>query len=1011
MTQNDSQGHELVSMSNLRECLRSAADVASSASSTLTVEMSDNLSLKHGSDFGDVFTKDSNETMQRWMSSHTVYEYDEINPLPDPSEASTGDVPTEYQSDSDSDIENEMIRALFTNAKKLKADGDLAGAERKFRNCLSRFSSSSSSMSLASLKSISASGVSKAELLELLTDTYCLLGSWSQAKATMVEKLSFTERQVGKKDELYLWDTMKLSELMMKNKEYVEAHLQGRRCLRGFKKLGESGQEGYEKCLVLLVSLCSEEGKIDEEEAYAALLGSHQAKLKRTSVSQPRTDLLPAPTVQVFADSYLNSSQITLPESPVTQTLSDTVKVKGKTYGQPRSQQGEHSGNKEYVDVKPWMHDKHFRGSDDWKLAKSSSAPHRGEIRSNEDYSRLMLVENISAPIELPASEAPVPIKSSIMGIAKSGKHPQLTTKKPVQSAGTVSIISPTTPLMSTPQVHEPVLQFDAHHSAPQLFWEKPNYSACPVDNFKSQLFRSGFVDMAMKGGKPHTALELIIAYCKQFHGHLPYISTEYLSTGWRCIVKINDTHGCEALRHQTEELSVQAAVTKTCEVFIPSSVLEALTSADPYSDKEVVPLVDKSQWKEVASSSVPNGVSTRVPYITVSSENHISNRIELPTRSASDSMYSRNDALGVITSGEMTTHRESGPLEDLKKHRRANTITSEQLFPPSQGTEWTRGDDQHFAQPLAHHNNASLLDNTSLVQYTGGRDLTASQMNEQAAITLEDVERISDALGSAEGAAVLVDMIKGSTHKLCPICKTKPWNVPDDRLLLNHADRCLQVHLLTGRNKPKLQQHRSEEENSTVVRPTRTINLPSEDGNPESTKGTWACSRCKSTKLQFLTHLTCISCGRLRNLQCPSSTNNFTRQPFDQYRTILTSLDLQALITNDGSVSRRKILLLGDGRCGKTRLTYTDERYRVPISDFPVNIFAKRVDVEGRQLDLEICDPKGGYERPDRSIYNDVHVVLLCFDICRPSSWENIQIRVSKSYQREIIQGQGHTG
>jgi hypothetical protein len=317
-TENEQNEHELRSMSNLRECVKSAATVVSSASSTLTVETSDKTSVKHGSEFGDVFFKDENEPMLRWMSSNTVYEFDEM----DPSEASTGDVPTEYQSDSDSDIENEMIRALFNNAKKLKNAGDLVGAERKFRNCLTRVSTHTSSVSLASLRSASTSGVSKAELLELLTDTYCLLESWGKAKATMVEKLSVTERQVGKKDELYLWDTMKLAEVMMNNEEYVEAHLHGRRSLRGFKRLGELGYEGYENCLTLLVLLCNKEGKIDEEEAYADLLGSHQAKTERRETMSLPT----APEPPSTAGLQRESSPVESPSVPNPYTVNNYLK-------------------------------------------------------------------------------------------------------------------------------------------------------------------------------------------------------------------------------------------------------------------------------------------------------------------------------------------------------------------------------------------------------------------------------------------------------------------------------------------------------------------------------------------------------------------------------------------------------------------------------------------------------------------------------------------------------------
>lgn len=55
---------ELISMSNLKECVESAADVVSTASTTLGPEGTERASVRYGSDFGDVFRKDANEPMQ-----------------------------------------------------------------------------------------------------------------------------------------------------------------------------------------------------------------------------------------------------------------------------------------------------------------------------------------------------------------------------------------------------------------------------------------------------------------------------------------------------------------------------------------------------------------------------------------------------------------------------------------------------------------------------------------------------------------------------------------------------------------------------------------------------------------------------------------------------------------------------------------------------------------------------------------------------------------------------------
>jgi hypothetical protein len=272
---------ELMSMTNLKECVQSAADVVSTASTTLAPEASEKASVKYGSDFGDVFRKESNEPMQRWISSNTVYEYEDAEaPALDPSETSTVEAITEYQSDSDSDIENELVRALFRNGKKRKKAGDLQGAARTLKNCLSRLPTASTYSSMTSSQATSITGVSKVELLEMLTETYCEQGAWAEAKSTMTEMLAITEHQTGRKSERYLWDTYKLSEVMVKTKDFAEAHLHGRQSLRGFRKLREQGFDGYEKSLTLLIFICSEQGNAEEEKAYTALLESHQSNME-----------------------------------------------------------------------------------------------------------------------------------------------------------------------------------------------------------------------------------------------------------------------------------------------------------------------------------------------------------------------------------------------------------------------------------------------------------------------------------------------------------------------------------------------------------------------------------------------------------------------------------------------------------------------------------------------------------------------------------------------------------
>ncbi|KAF1847386.1 P-loop containing nucleoside triphosphate hydrolase protein [Cucurbitaria berberidis CBS 394.84] len=164
---------------------------------------------------------------------------------------------------------------------------------------------------------------------------------------------------------------------------------------------------------------------------------------------------------------------------------------------------------------------------------------------------------------------------------------------------------------------------------------------------------------------------------------------------------------------------------------------------------------------------------------------------------------------------------------------------------------------------------------------------------------------------------------------------------------------------------------------------------------NIESFKGIWACNACKSDTLQPISDKTCNSCGLERDYRCPSSKNDFQRQPFDRYWTLLTSLNLSILDIPDGSVVRRKILLLGDTLCGKTFLASAWSQDKTPVGDTPlVNNFVKKMTNQGRQVELAIWDNTGmdGYERLRRLSYEDVHVVLICFDIAEPDSLENIE-------------------
>jgi hypothetical protein len=111
-----------------------------------------------------------------------------------------------------------------------------------------------------------------------------------------------------------------------------------------------------------------------------------------------------------------------------------------------------------------------------------------------------------------------------------------------------------------------------------------------------------------------------------------------------------------------------------------------------------------------------------------------------------------------------------------------------------------------------------------------------------------------------------------------------------------------------------------AEPDPPTSITPTTSTTTTSSQPLTAS-QDIWACSGCKSKSLQFFDDDKCNSCGTKRGFYSLGSWNNFERKPFDQYRTLLTSLDVGAQNSAHGSSLRRKILLLGDTLCGKTWL------------------------------------------------------------------------------------------
>ncbi|XP_059565922.1 rho-related GTP-binding protein RhoD [Myotis daubentonii] len=89
------------------------------------------------------------------------------------------------------------------------------------------------------------------------------------------------------------------------------------------------------------------------------------------------------------------------------------------------------------------------------------------------------------------------------------------------------------------------------------------------------------------------------------------------------------------------------------------------------------------------------------------------------------------------------------------------------------------------------------------------------------------------------------------------------------------------------------------------------------------------------------------------------------------------------------------KVVLVGDGGCGKTSLLMVFAEGDFPESYTPT-VFERltvNLQMKGNPVELQIWDTAGqvDYDRLRPLFYPDASVLLLCFDVTNPHSFENI--------------------
>jgi len=91
----------------------------------------------------------------------------------------------------------------------------------------------------------------------------------------------------------------------------------------------------------------------------------------------------------------------------------------------------------------------------------------------------------------------------------------------------------------------------------------------------------------------------------------------------------------------------------------------------------------------------------------------------------------------------------------------------------------------------------------------------------------------------------------------------------------------------------------------------------------------------------------------------------------------------------------RRKLVIVGDGACGKTCLLIVFAKKSFPEVYVPTVFenYVADIDVDGKRVELALWDTAGqeDYDRLRPLSYPDTHVILMCFSVDRPDSLDNI--------------------
>lgn len=243
---------EMATLKNMKNCVRSSAKIASSASSwSLSTDAAESVAA---SDLHDIWPLDLNPNTLAWVASTSNID---LTRAPSLHSIPIMPLPTADQSDSDDEMEAEIVHLHLEQGHEELLLGNFATAERLLQKGVRRLKSSRSQRQNLSMH---------ADGLENLVTLYREQERWEDTKDTIIERLALLSRTATADSTEVLKERLFLADVLIKLHDPVQARLHARACVKAYRKLGPPGYEGLKSSLSMMIEICSREDDVDGEE-------------------------------------------------------------------------------------------------------------------------------------------------------------------------------------------------------------------------------------------------------------------------------------------------------------------------------------------------------------------------------------------------------------------------------------------------------------------------------------------------------------------------------------------------------------------------------------------------------------------------------------------------------------------------------------------------------------------------------------------------------------------------